>query len=271
MRAPEIDLTVPQSEWSIDGVPTTVEPRTFDGKDKKLIKILFDSITDGSEHPEISASVTTFGFNGTALLTPSAFDRGRRQSNLDTLDRRRLGGPLLVLDLKEGAQYGSTEMAELLRAQDIDPNRRYGVPEYIVLFRTRLMNAVLNTADERGVPDYGRLGEVQRNRPGILPSGARLLAKTGLAQAVMIDNISFEPFGSDDGFQATQHLMGLEKPNRPHIFTPLVYHVNGTEGDDFVETFQFAQARIEMGNPPLAALPGYPVGVFAEDSRRLRI
>ena len=77
----------------------------------------------------------------------------------------------------------------------------------------------------------------------------------------MIDNISFEVPGQQ-GFHATQ-LLANPRPENGE-FTPLVYHIGGTDNENFTAECQGKNVRIEIGNPPKKELTGYPVGVFAE-------
>jgi len=258
--SPELNLTVSPDQFSIDGIPPTVEPRVFDGKDPVLPKIIFNNLNTNLPTPEQSAIVSNFCFNGTALLTPKAFDSRCKNLSIDTVDRSKLSGKLLILDLEPGIRYGIYEIRHLLEIQGIKLEHR-SVPEYIVLFRTKLMNQVLGTTNKNGVPDDSKLDETQKNRPGITPEGARFLRQLGLAKTFMIDNISFEVPGQK-GFYATQL---LANPNtETSNFTPLVYHVGNTENDRFAKDHQGKNARIEIGNPPKKELPGYPVGVFVE-------
>ena len=258
--SPEVSLTVPPDKFSIDGVPTTVTPRFFDGRDGVLPAIEFVHPGTGTVTREQSAVVESFGFNGTALLTPKAFDSTCQGLNIDTLDRSRLHGNLLILNLEPGIKYGIAEIRRLLEAQGVSLEPR-DIPEYIVLFRTRLMEQVLKTTDGMGVPDYSRLAVTQENRPGITAEGARYLQELGLAKAFMIDNISFEVQGQK-GFHATQ-LLANPKPEQVE-FTPLVYHVGNTEDERVIDELKGKIARIEIGNPPKKALSGYSAGVFIE-------
>lgn len=258
--SPEINLTVSPDKFSIDGVPTTVKPRIFDGQDHVLPRIAFENPNTGVTTCEQSAVVTNFGFNGTALLTPKAFDGECKRLNIDTIDRSRLNGELLILDLESGVQYGIAEIRNLLETQGISLET-HSVPEYIVLFRTRLMKQVLETTDETGTPDYPKLSKTQKNRPGITPDGAIYLQQLGLAKTFMVDNISFEVPGQQ-GFHATQ-LLANPKPDEGD-FTPLVYHVGGTDNENFTAECQGRNVRIEIGNPPKKELSGYSAGVFVE-------
>lgn len=256
----EINLTVSPDKFSIDGIPTTLKPRIFDGQDPVLPRIAFEHPHTRATTCEQSAVVENFGFNGTALLTPKAFDGECKGLNIDTIDRSRLNGELLILNLEPGIQYGIAEIRSLLEAQGISLEPR-SVPEYIVLFSTRLMKQVLETTNETGTPDYSKLSETQKNRPGITPDGARYLQQLGLAKTFMIDNISFEVPGQQ-GFHATQ-LLANPRPENGE-FTPLVYHIGGTDNENFTAECQGKNVRIEIGNPPKKELTGYPVGVFAE-------
>jgi hypothetical protein len=258
--SPEINLTISPDRFSIDGVPTTTKTRNFDGKDAPLPEITFEHPETRALTSEQSANVENFVFNGTALLTPKAVDGACQGLNIDTLERSRLSGKLLILNLESGIQYGMVEIRSLLEAQGISLEA-HSVPEYIVLFRTRLMKQVLETTDETGTPAYSKLSEIQKNRPGITPEGAKYLQQLGLANAFMVDNISFEVPGQQ-GFHATQ-LLANPKPGEGE-FTPLVYHVGNTENDEFTSENQGKRVRIELGNPPKKELPGYPVGVFIE-------
>lgn len=257
MSSPETNFTVSPDQFSIDSMPTTVAPRTFDEQDPDLPEIIFEHPETGDKTHERSALVTNFCFNGTALLTPSAFDSKCSDLNVDTIDRTKLQGDLLILDLEPGIQYGRAEIRSLLDKAGIDLDRT--VSEHIVLFRTRLMDAVLETTDEKGNPDYDRLAEVQKDRPGITPDGARELHETLRPRAIMVDNISFEPNGTN-GFHATQELAA---PNpATGEFTPLVYHIGNTDTSNFKERCDKEKVHIELGNPPRQKLTGYPVGVY---------
>lgn len=260
--SPETNLTVPPNKFSIDHVPTEVTPRIFDGEDKVLsgAEISFEHPDTGVITYEKTAEVRQLCFNGTALLTPKAFDGTCEGLNIDTIDRSRLSGELLILNLEPGIQYGIAEIRGLLEGQGISLEPR-SVPEYVVLFRTKLMSQALETTDDDGKPDYSKLNPTQGNRPGITEEGARYLGQLGLAKTYMIDNISFEKPG-EKLFHATQ-LLANPKPETVE-FTPLVYHIGNTEGADFVEKCQGKRVRIELGNPPTKELPGYPVGVFVE-------
>ncbi|MCF7830762.1 cyclase family protein, partial [Candidatus Gracilibacteria bacterium] len=259
---PEKNLTVSPDEFSIDHVPTIVTPRFFDGKETNrpdaLTEIPFTNPETGEASHEQSADIKIFGFNGTALLTPKAFDNNCGKLNLDTVDRTKLRGPLLILDLIKDVQYGVEEILELLKNQEVS-----SVEGHIILFRTKLMEEVLKITDKRGFPDYERLTLIQKNRPGLTPEGALALQKNGRANAIMIDNISFES-NETEGFHATQNLSKPEPDTGE--FTPLIYHVTGTSADDFVEKHNRKNTRIEIGNPPKKQLSGHPVGVFVETS-----
>lgn len=255
------NLTIAPDQFSIDSMPTTVEPRFFDGKDAELSQIEFENPNTGAKTFERSAVVRNFGFNGTALLTPSAFDGECGNLNLDTVDRSKLEGKILILDLEQGVQYGREEVRALLETQGIDLEDHDFVERRIVLFRTKLMAAVLDVTDEKGNPDYDKLAKVQENRPGITREGAAELHRILNPKAVMIDNISFEVNGAA-GFHATQE---LASPNpQTGEFTPLVYHVGATDAPDFTEKNQGRKVRIEVGNPPKKQLTGYPVGVYLQ-------
>ncbi|MFH0821079.1 MAG: cyclase family protein [Candidatus Peregrinibacteria bacterium] len=255
MSSLESNLTIPPNRFSIDGMPTEVELRLFDGQDRVLPRIMFANLETGNDMPERSAIVHTFAFNGTTLLTPSAWDEQRPNLNIDTLDRTRLRGRLLVLDLVKGVQYGREEIKRLLDGERMLEGCR---SEVIVLLRTQLMDRVLSITDATGVPDYEKLAGIQEDRPGLTPDGAVVLQEIE-PKVVMIDNISFEPSRRDPGFHATQRLAA---PNGKK-FTPLVYHVGNTGNCDFKERHNGKPVRIELGNPPEGLL-GYPVGVFVE-------
>lgn len=260
----ETNLSIPPNRFSIDGMPTTVTPRYFDGNDKSLPEIPFTNPTTGKITHEGSAVVTNFCFNGTALLTPSAFDRECRESglNVDRIDRSKLSGQLLVLDLEPGIQYGREEIRNLLESQGIELDDPDNPPQqYIVLFRTRLMNAVLGITDEKSTPDYEKLKKVQENRPGLTIEGARELTKSGIAKTIMIDNISFETENHEKGYKATGILANANPATGE--FTPLVYHVGHTENPQFATDHNGKKVRVELGNPP-QGLWGYPVGVYVE-------
>gem|GEM_PF-3844663 len=255
------NLTIPPDKFSIDSMPTTVEPRYFDGKDAVLPEIEFENPNTGAKTFERSAMVKNFAFNGTALLTPSAFDGECENLNLDTVDRSKLEGELLILDLEQGVRYGREEIRALLKARGVDLEGEDPVQKHIVLFRTKLMVEVLGITDENGNPDYDKLGKIQKDRPGITREGAAELHRILNPKAVMIDNISFEANGAV-GFHATQK---LASPNtETGDFTPLVYHVGGTDPHDFTEKNQGKEVRIELGNPPKKQLTGYPVGVHVK-------
>ena len=246
-----MNLTVPPNKFSIDSVPTKVEWHVFDGCDSVLPKIEFVNPDTGESTDERSALVHIFAFNGTALLTPSAWDKECHNLKIDNIDRGRLDGSLLVLDLDIGVTYGREEIQRLLCDEP-----RKNIEENIVLLRTKLMQRVLATADERGVPDYDALAETQKNRPGLTPDGAMELQEIK-PRAIMIDNISFEPNNGIPGFHATQRLAHPKGSE----FTPLIYHVGNTGDSDFKNKYNGKSVRIELGNPP-ENLSGYPVGVY---------
>ncbi len=266
------DMTIPNDKFSIDNQPTRVTPRTFDGKEAsdgfKLDEIRFTHPATGKVSHERSASIETFGFNGTAILTPSAFNE---DSTLDVhdIDDENLEGSLLVLELKKGVAYGEDELKELLirggvlteqGIRNVNPLKLF-----IVLFKTGLMDQILEITDENGVPDYRKLKEIQEHRPGITHMGARYLSDMDIAKAYAIDNISFETKdGSANGFAATQILMGSTT-----YFKPLVYHVARTTKAEFECHFKdssYTYARIGLGNiPAYRPLPGYPVQFKVED------
>ena len=259
MGSGEINLSIPPNQFSIDSVPTVVEPRFFDGNDPDLPRITFENPHTGEKTPEQSAVVKNFCFNGTALLTPAAFDKKCGALNIDTISRANLSGPLLILDLEAGVAYDREKMKELLDRRDI--RLKYPEPEFIVLFRTQLMKRVLEVTDEKGVPDYGKLAAVQQNRPGLTREGAVELQSRGFAKVFMVDNISFEVNGAK-GFHATQELAAPDAETGK--FTPLVYHVGKTEADNFTEENNGKNVSIELGNPPRKGLTGYPVGVYVK-------
>jgi hypothetical protein len=138
----ETNLTVAPDEFSIDNMPPTVELRIFDGHDPDLPRIPFRHPLTGIESSERSALVTNFCFNGTALLTPSAFDDTCGDLNVDTIDRSRLTGDLLILDLEPGVKYDENALTSLIQEAKITPPISEAA-RYIVLFRTRLMARVL--------------------------------------------------------------------------------------------------------------------------------
>ena len=261
--AKTLDLTIAPDEFCIDGIPTKVTERVFDGNYHPLPKILFrDPETRGRSY-ERSALIKMFGFNGTAVLTPSAVNR-RSNLYIQDIQPSSLEGQLLVLDLLPGVGYGVKEMTDLLITNSIlgRNDRRVDDKKYIILFRTGLMDNVLQTVKANGVPDYHQLDSTQENRAGILPDGAVLLTQLHIASAYMIDNISFETNeGSKNGFAATQILMN---PNqRKRTFAPLIYHVVKTLSKEFDEIARdYAHAQITLGNIPRnSPLQGYPVAV----------
>ena len=283
------NMTVPHDRFSIDNQPTIVKPRTFDGKD--LEEICFTNLATNRVSHERSASIETFGFNGTAIVTPSAFDQSITldvhdiernlledvYSSQDVklvvpvcIDSNQLCGSLLVLELKTGVAYGPDELRKMLDKK----NRLYKDGKamstgYIVLFKTGLMDRILEITDENGIPDENKLKEIQKNRPGITHEGARYLSDLGIAKVYAIDNISFETeTGSRNGFLATQSLMNrannfLTSQKPTPSFTPLVYHVARTTHPVFEDMLQCSyphEATIELGNiPGYRPLPGYPV------------
>ncbi|HIH05307.1 TPA: hypothetical protein HA281_00970 [Candidatus Woesearchaeota archaeon] len=266
-----VDLTVPQNEFCLDGIPTEVTIARFDGThapvegSPTLDRIVFTDPATQSESTEESALIGTFAFNGTALLTPSAVNEQYRTSlGVRQVTNEQREGKLLVLDLASGTRYSREGITGLLQCAGIlDCHcQKTAAQRYILLFRTGLMGKILETVDEKGVPDGEQFGMVQRDRPGITADGARFLAGLDIAKAYMIDNTSFELPGTK-GYLATQILMNPEPAK--NAFVPLVYHVTNTtsqEFDDVIKTGK-ARARIEVGNVPSVPLPGYPVAVKA--------
>ena len=163
-----------------------------------------------------------------------------------------LSGKLLILDLAEGIQYDRKEIGRLLASAP-----KGTIKHSILLLRTKFMQKVLGVTDQGGVPNYKKLAAIQQGRPGLTPDGAAALHDLE-PNAIMIDNISFEPLGAN-GFHATQRLASPIGDK----FTPLVYRVGHTEDDDFTTKYNGNSVRIELGNPP-EGLTGYPVGVYVE-------
>ncbi len=259
----EKNLTIPPNVFSMDSVPTKVSPRFFDGNDRvlRLPKICFVNPNTGEETYERSALISSFAFNGTAMLTPSAFDKTCGDLNMDTVPRSKLQGELLVLDLEQGVQYGRKEMETLLKKIGIETDSERSIEDCIVLCRTKLMKDVLEITDDKGNPDYDQLPKSQKNRPGFLPEGAEFLHKIVKPKVIMIDGISFEPPGVS-GFSATQALANINKETGD--FTPLVYHVGNTDNPNFTEEWNGQNVQIEAGNIPQERLTGHPVAVYLE-------
>jgi hypothetical protein len=130
-------------------------------------------------------------------------------------------------------------------------------------FDTGLMDKILKTTDKDGIPDFKKLDEIQKDRPGITEDGAEFLKFLDIAKSYAIDNISYETEGgSKNGFKATQLLMNVKPDKRK--FTPLVYHVGKTTKPEFL-TYQAENkgdiyAAIGLGNPPyMKGLASWPV------------
>ncbi|MBT3834909.1 hypothetical protein HOF56_01545 [Candidatus Peribacteria bacterium] len=248
-------LTIPPNRFSIDGIPTEVDQRVFNGEDSVLPKIIFINPDTGECSFERSAMIRMFTFSGTALLTPSAFNSNLSHLNVDTLDRPRLHGDLLILNLQKGVAYTREEIKNLLE----ECKACKSLVGKIVLLRTQLMASILNITDNTGTPDYNRLSKTQKDRPGLTANGAVELSSRS-PSAIMVDNISFELQDDDTGFSATQRLAVPDGDG----FVPLVYHVGNTQGEDFVDKCNGKRAHIELGNPP-EGLSGYPAGVYIDE------
>ena len=141
---------------------------------------------------------------------------------------------------------------------------------YIILFRTGLMDEILNTrgvVDDKGKPDYGKVDEIQKNRSSITEDGADYFSWTEVADAIALDNTGFETgdeiyTGKRKGFKASQRLMNWHG----NTFTPLVFHVKGTTTPVFQKLMERGNiyVRIDLGNyPSHKPLTGYPVAFRA--------
>ena len=196
------NMTVPHDRFSIDNQPTKVQGRIFDGKDLDLI-VFVDADTGAISH-ERSATIELFGFNGTAVLTPCAFNNMLKQDVHD-INEDSLEGNLLVLELEKGVAYGHKELKQLLYKKGVvdEEGEKEGTckisEKQIVLFKTGIMDKVLANAVKDGMVDYGELAKTQEGRPGITAEGARYLSYLNFAKAFAVDNISFETKSSDEG------------------------------------------------------------------------
>lgn len=244
--------------------------RKFDGEDLNAVFVFIDPSTGEKSH-ERSTSVSFFAFNGTAILTPSAMN-ARSKLGVHNIRPDQLEGNMKILDLEKGVDYGKREMRSLLYQNGlVDKHGNRSVNgNYIILFRTGLMDEILNTrgvVDDKGRPDYGKVDEIQKNRPSITEDGADYFSWTEIADIVAVDNTGLETgdeiyTGKRKGFKASQRLMNW----RGSTFTPLVYHVKGTTAPAFQKLMERGNiyARIDLGNyPSYKPLTGYPVAFRA--------
>ncbi len=259
-----MDLTVHPSEFTIDEIPTHVKNRKFDGKDIPL-EIIFKSPKSKIEsHERAGYADKIHGFNGTCIFTPAG-THGNLDIGVFDIKSEQLEEDLAVVPLEKGVSYGKIEIMDALH--DVGITDKYGKPvfdrKYIVLFDTGLMDKILKTTDKDGIPDFAKLDEIQKNRPGITEDGAEYLSWLDIAKSYAIDNISYETSeGSKNGFQATQLLMNVKPEKRK--FTPLVYHVGKTTKPEFLiyqaENKGNIYAAIGLGNPPyMKGLASWPV------------
>ena len=243
-----LDLAIPSDKFSIDDIPTGLRKRVFDGNDHPLPKVRFVDPETQVPSFERGVSLDMFSFNGTTIAAPSTVNEN---SNLDVHDiaEDQLDGELLIVEMEEGVAYGEKELRQQL-------------PEtgsYIILLKTGLMDEVMEVVKD-GRPDYDRLDEIHKRRPGIAMEGARYLARIGIAKVVAIDHLTFERAdGIPKGLMATQVMMNKDEERR--TFVPIVYHVHRTTTSEFKELAKGKiHARIELGNvPAYRPMVNYPV------------
>ena len=264
-----LNMTVPHDQFTIDGQPSKVTSRVFCGEEKTppaqredgviLDEIIFRDPNSRMESYESSVSIELFGFNGTTVLTPSAVNL-TSSLGIHEIDDEQLEGRLLVIPCTQLFALNQEDLIKSLHSVGVVNANGVKITDekYIVLFKTGLMDRVLEYVDEKGVPKEG-FGRTQESRPGMGTGGARYLAELDIAKAYAIDNISFEHHCQEPGFVATQLLMN---PNEDAgTFVPLVYHVIGTTTRGF-EALQDKKpyVRIELGNiPGYRPLDGHPV------------
>ncbi len=242
-----LDLAIPSDKFSIDSIPTRLRKRVFSGEDEPLVQVRFVDPETQVPSFEQGVSLEMFSFNGTTIAAPATVNEN---STLDVHDIRedQLEGELLIVEMEEGVAYGEQEL-------------RRQLPEtgsYIILLKTGLMDEVMQVVKD-GKPDYDRLDEIHKRRPGISMDGARYLARIGIAKVIAIDHLSFERAdGIPKGLMATQIMMNRNEELR--TFVPIIYHASRTTTPEFAELAKRRiHARIELGNvPDHRPLPNYP-------------
>jgi len=246
------NLTVSQCDFCIDGISPKIEEHLLNGENGNPKVICRNP--SGKETFELVANTIAPSFNGTSIVTPSAFDPDHKDLNLDKIPKEKLKGRIVILDLEENKEYGKKEMQKLVSDSKYDLNDIEGC---VIFFRTKLMSKVLETADENGIPNYEKLEETQNNRPSISAEGAREIHKLikGI-KGFVIDNISIEKAGKE-GLVATQALMNVHKDEDGNdSFSYIVYNAETPSDEDNDEI------TIEIGNQP-RGLPGCPVSVYS--------
>jgi uncharacterized protein YajQ (UPF0234 family) len=246
------DLTVPQGGFCIDGIPPKIEKYLLNGKNGNPEVICKNP--SGKETYELVVEIIAPSFNGTSIVTLSAFDPDYEDLNLDKIPKEKLRkATLVILDLEENKEYGEKEIQNLVSESKYDLNY---IKECVVFFRTKLMSKVLETVDENGIPNYEELEKNQKNRPSISVEGAKEIHKLikGI-KGFVVDNISMESVDRK-GLAATQALMNAHKDEDGNCSSSfIVYNTKTPIDEDNVEI------TIEIGNQP-RGLPGCPVSVY---------
>jgi len=255
-----VDLTIPMNKFSVDGINTVVLTKTFDGKDINLgsleepLALEFKNPNNNEISFETSNLITNFGFNGTALLTPSAFFNSNL--NVNSIKSTDLESELLLLNISKLKDCNATALKELIEKSNVDTTKKY-----IIVFYTGYMSKLENNYTS-GNPDSDFWAE-QSNRPYLTIDAVEYLNELNIAKAYIIDNVSFEAStGMANNFPVTSLLVNHNEDTKD--FTPLIYHIIiDKQNLEYIQVNRDKiKIRIELGNVPTGNISGYSVKVI---------
>jgi len=255
----DLNLTIPMNEFSVDGITTNIITKTFDGKDINLgsdkdpLSLKFKNPLTNELTCERSNLITNFGFNGTALLTPSAFFNS--ELNINSLPDS-LNGELLFIDISSVVECDREYIEKKLKKLNVDFSKKY-----MILFYTGFMDK-LKVDYSTGVPNK-LFWDAQSDRPYLTLSAVEYLNEIDISKGYLIDNVSFEAnSGLTFNFPVTSLLINHNEKTK--VFTPLIYHtiVSKEECEYLKNTVK--EIYIEIGNVPSGNISGYSVKVLVK-------